>query len=186
MESMCAQTWPRWSHPKEILGNGVKTHINPKGKIPSTGKKFSSEEDQTQDAASSIRASPTHYQLSYSGPHQAGQPAQHTTNQLFRPPSTASSRTASPTHYQLSYPGPHQAGQPAQHTTNELLRSHGRHPKSNSSHRREPLPPSLPLPSPYRLPLNIYSLTKRLQGFRRPSQVNTLKCVNCLYSEHRR
>ena len=30
-----------YSHPKEILGNGVRTHVNSKGKIPSTGKKKS-------------------------------------------------------------------------------------------------------------------------------------------------
>ena len=98
-------------------------------------------------------ASPTHYQgaipapikqdsqpntlpTSYSGPHQTGQPAQHTTKELFRPPSN---RTASPTHYQgaipapikqdsepntlpRSYSGPHQTGQPVQHTTKELFR----------------------------------------------------------------
>ena len=27
-----------YSHPKEILGNGVRTHFNSKGKIPSSGK----------------------------------------------------------------------------------------------------------------------------------------------------
>ena len=26
------------SHPKEFWGNGVRTHVNSKGKIPSTGK----------------------------------------------------------------------------------------------------------------------------------------------------
>ena len=40
---------------------------------------------------------------SCSSPHQAGQPAQHTANQLFRPPS---SRTASPTHCQPAIPAP--------------------------------------------------------------------------------
>ena len=53
-----------YSHPKEFLGNGVRIHTNSKGKIP-TG---SSEEDRTRDAASGRTASPTHYQLSYSGP----------------------------------------------------------------------------------------------------------------------
>ena len=43
-----------YSHPKEFRGeNGVRTHVNSKGKKPSTGKKFSSEEDRTHDAASS-------------------------------------------------------------------------------------------------------------------------------------
>ena len=120
---------------------------------PPLPEKFSPKEDGTHAAASSRTASPTHYQpaipapikqdsqpntlpTSYSSPHQAGQPAQHTTNQLFRPPS---SRTASPTHYQpaipvpikqdsqpntlpTSYSGPHQTGQPAQHTTIQLFR----------------------------------------------------------------
>ena len=117
-------------------------------------------------------ASPTHYQpaipapikqdsqpntlpTSYSGPHQAGQPAQHTTKQLFRPPS---SRTASPTHYQpaipapikqdsqpntlpTSYSGPHQAGQPAQHTTNQLFR-----PPSSRTASPTHYQPAIPAP----------------------------------------
>ena len=39
MEDMCAQTGPRFISPYErVLGNGVKTHVNPSGKkIPSTG-----------------------------------------------------------------------------------------------------------------------------------------------------
>ena len=57
-----------FSHLKEFWGNGVRAHVNSKGKIPSTGKRFSSEEDRTHDAVSSRTASPTHYQLSYSGP----------------------------------------------------------------------------------------------------------------------
>ena len=54
---------------------------------------YSSQEDGTKDAASSRTASPTHYQRAIAqrrmGPrtlHQAGQPAQHTTSQLYRPP----------------------------------------------------------------------------------------------------
>ena len=50
-----------YSHLKEFLGNGVRTHVNSKGKIPST-EKFSQEEDQTHDAASHWTVSPTHYQ----------------------------------------------------------------------------------------------------------------------------
>ena len=56
-----------YSHPKELLGNGVGAHIDSNGKIPSTSKKFSSDEDRTHDAASSRTASPTHYQRTYSG-----------------------------------------------------------------------------------------------------------------------
>ena len=48
---------------KEFWGNGVRTYVNSKGKIPSTGKKISPEEDRTHDAVSSMTASPTHYQL---------------------------------------------------------------------------------------------------------------------------
>ena len=47
------------SHLKEFLGNGVRTHVNSKGKIPSTGKKISSEEDRTREGASSRTASLT-------------------------------------------------------------------------------------------------------------------------------
>ena len=60
-----------FSHPKEFWGwgggggNGVRIHVNSKGKIPSTGI---SEENQTHAAAASRTASPTHDQLSYSGP----------------------------------------------------------------------------------------------------------------------
>ena len=48
-----------------ILGNGVRTHVNSKGKVPCTR---GSEEDWTRDTALYRTASPTHYQLSYSGP----------------------------------------------------------------------------------------------------------------------
>ena len=54
-----------YSHPKEFKGNRARNHINSKEKIPSNR---GSEEDQTHDAASHRTASPTHYQLSYSGP----------------------------------------------------------------------------------------------------------------------
>ena len=49
------------SHPKEFLGNRVRTQVNSKGKSP-LQEKFSSEEDRTHHAASSRTASPTHYQ----------------------------------------------------------------------------------------------------------------------------
>ena len=87
--------------------------------------------------------------------HQAGQPAQHTTNQLFRPPPN---RTTSPTHYQpaisaptkqdnqpntlpTSYFGPHQTGQPAQHTTNQLFR-----PPPNRTTSPTHYQPAIPAP----------------------------------------
>ena len=47
-----------YSHPKEFLGYGVRTYVNSKWKIPSTG---SSEEDRTHDAASRRTARPTYY-----------------------------------------------------------------------------------------------------------------------------
>ena len=104
-----------YSHPKEFLGNGVRTHVNSKGKIPSTR---SSAEDWTHDTASYRTASSTHLWRSCSGPycitqdsqpntlptelfrpllHHTGQPAQHTTDWAVPAP-TASHRTASPTH----------------------------------------------------------------------------------------
>ena len=54
-----------YSHPNEFWGNGVRTHVNSKGKISSTG---GSEEVQTCSAASCRTASQTHYRLSYSSP----------------------------------------------------------------------------------------------------------------------
>ena len=57
-----------YSDPKEFWGIGIRTYVHSKGKIPSTGKKNLLKEDGTHDAASSRTASPTHYQLSYSGP----------------------------------------------------------------------------------------------------------------------
>ena len=56
------------SHPKEFWGNGVRIHVNFEGKIPSTRKKFSSEEDRIHDTASSRTASPTHYQWAFPAP----------------------------------------------------------------------------------------------------------------------
>ena len=69
MECMCVHRLDLGlsSHPKEFLGNGVRTIVNPKRKIPSTGKK-----------SPQRRIEPTTL-------HQAGQRAQHTTNELFRP-----------------------------------------------------------------------------------------------------
>ena len=56
-----------YSHPKEILGNGVRTILSPweKSSLP---EKFSSEEDQTHDDASSTTASPTRYQWAIPAP----------------------------------------------------------------------------------------------------------------------
>ena len=46
-----------YSHRKEFLENGVKTHVNSKGKIASTR---CSEEGRTGNTASGRTASPTH------------------------------------------------------------------------------------------------------------------------------
>ena len=54
-----------YSHPKEFVGNGVRTHVNSEGKIPSSR---GSEEDPTHNAGSGRTASPAHYPLNYSGP----------------------------------------------------------------------------------------------------------------------
>ena len=56
-----------YSHLKELLKNGVRTHNNSKGKIPPNG---GSEEVWTRAAASRRTVSPIHYQLrqSYSSP----------------------------------------------------------------------------------------------------------------------
>ena len=50
-------------HPR-VLGNGVRTHVNSKGKIPSTGGQ---EQDRTRDATSCRTVSPTYYRLICSG-----------------------------------------------------------------------------------------------------------------------
>ena len=65
---MCAQTRARFVLSSErVLGSGVRTHVNSKGKIPSTGK-FSPMQDRTHDATSSRTASPTHYQRAIPAP----------------------------------------------------------------------------------------------------------------------
>ena len=70
MECVCARLdLDLYSHLKDLLGNGVRTHVNSKGKIPSTG---GSEEDRTCDTASRRTTRPTHYQPSYSGPQKVG------------------------------------------------------------------------------------------------------------------
>ena len=47
-----------YSHPKEFVGNGVRTHVDSKGKFPSTR---GSEEGVPRAAASHRTVSPTHY-----------------------------------------------------------------------------------------------------------------------------
>ena len=54
-----------YSHPKEFLRNGVGVTLGKKSPLL---EGLSSEEDRTHDTASSRTASPTHFQLSYSGP----------------------------------------------------------------------------------------------------------------------
>ena len=54
-----------YSHSREFWGNGVRTHVNSKGKIPSTR---GSEEGQTCNSASCRTVSPTNYWLSNSNP----------------------------------------------------------------------------------------------------------------------
>ena len=49
-----------YSLTKEFRGNGVRAHVNSKGKIP-LPENFSPEESRTHDAASSRTKSPTHY-----------------------------------------------------------------------------------------------------------------------------
>ena len=56
-----------YSHPKEFCENGVKTHVNSKAKIPSSGKKIS-EEDRTHDATSRSDSESNTLPTSYSGP----------------------------------------------------------------------------------------------------------------------
>ena len=50
-----------YSHPKEFFGMESEPMITPREKSP-LPETFSSEEDQTHEAASSRTASPTHYQ----------------------------------------------------------------------------------------------------------------------------
>ena len=56
-----------YSHPKEFLGNGVRTHVNSKEKTCLPAKIFP-EENRTLDAASSGTASPTHHQRTVQPP----------------------------------------------------------------------------------------------------------------------
>ena len=61
-----------YSHLKEFWGNGVKTHVSSKGKIPFTGRNFP-QKDQTHNAASSRTVSPTHYQQAVLAPRSVPQ-----------------------------------------------------------------------------------------------------------------
>ena len=104
---------------KRISGNGVRTHVNSNGKIPSTGK-IPLRGRSNQGTASSRTVSPTHYQgaiqapvwlflqtntlsRSYSGPSMAVSTDQHTTKELFRPQYGCFYR---PTHYQGAIQAP--------------------------------------------------------------------------------
>ena len=59
---ICAD-WTSVYHPKEFVGNGVRSGLNPGGKMPSTG---GSEEDGTDGTASRRTARPTHHPLCFS------------------------------------------------------------------------------------------------------------------------
>ena len=109
MECMCAQTRSQFILSSErVLGNGDRTPVDSKGKIPSTG---SSEEVQTHDAASQRTASPTHYPLSYSAPLPPPIPPPFTSSDTsystwsasYEMENWSSQRTVSPTHYPLTY-----------------------------------------------------------------------------------
>ena len=54
-------------HLKKFGGNGVRTHVNSKGKMPST-RKISPEEYRTHDAASSRTVRPSYYQQAIPAP----------------------------------------------------------------------------------------------------------------------
>ena len=58
-----------YSHPKEFWGNGVRTHVNSKRKILSSPSEKNSPQRRIEPMAL----------------HPAGQGAQHTTNERFRP-----------------------------------------------------------------------------------------------------
>ena len=92
-----------YSHPKKCFGNGVRTHVNPRGKSP-LPEKISPEEDRTHDAASNRTASPTHYQRAASSrtasPTHYQRAASNRTASPTHYQRAASNRTASPTHYQ--------------------------------------------------------------------------------------
>ena len=67
MECMCAQIRPWFilSSESVFLGNGTRTHVNSKGKVPSTKD---SDNGWNRDTASCRTPSSTHYWLSYSSP----------------------------------------------------------------------------------------------------------------------
>ena len=71
MECMCAQTGPRLILSSErVLGNGVRTYVNSKGKIPSTGKNLrgGSNPRRCIKQDSEPNTKPTHCPLSNSCP----------------------------------------------------------------------------------------------------------------------
>ena len=96
-----------FSHSKEFWGNGARTHVYSKRKIPSSGKKkFFPEEERTHDAASSRAVSPKHYQRAIPAP-QRNQHLSHWYNSTVQsrkaiPVSPAIKADASPPGYGLS------------------------------------------------------------------------------------
>ena len=57
-----------YSHPKEFWGNGVRTHANSKGKIPSTGKKILPAERSNPGRCIKQDSGLNTLPVSYSGP----------------------------------------------------------------------------------------------------------------------
>ena len=57
-----------YSHPKEFGGNGVRTHVNSKGKIPSTGKKILLKGGSSPRRCIKQDSEPNTLPTSYSGP----------------------------------------------------------------------------------------------------------------------
>ena len=91
MECMCAQTRPQfilWS--ERVFG---EWSLREKSPLP---EKFSSEEDQTRDAASSRTASPAHCKLNYSSPETGNSMVRSRDCQLLRMVGSTEGNTASP------------------------------------------------------------------------------------------
>ena len=69
MECMCEQTRPRFILSSErVLGNGVRTHVNSKGKIPSIGKKLLPRGGSNPRRCIKQDSEPNTLLTSYSGP----------------------------------------------------------------------------------------------------------------------
>ena len=96
-----------YSHPKEFCGNGVRTHVNSNGKSPleQKNKKTKTKTNKNKQTKNKNNNNQPNKQKNFpqrrmepTTLHQAGQRAQHATNELLRPQTRDRSRCPRPDH----------------------------------------------------------------------------------------